>query len=247
MNLFQIFGLTRLLLVVGGIGLAGFLAFISFIWNEVSQLRSFQRQFGADWKTEYEQIVAPVATTYLRITLAVGGLIALVAVSFWLYRSLRRQPEKSSRPRSRSRRSRSAIERQVRYRRNALLGNYFGLAGILAGLLLVTVDWGLFRDHDDEASLGIFVFLFGYGSLISGCWWWLKAKSWNEAVVFIGLLPVVILFIPYVRLIFVAIPELLAVMMVMMPLILFTVVLVLPNHSPPPRRSSWQYDDRQNR
>lgn len=249
MNPFDILGLIRGFAILGVFTLGGLLGFTALLWGEVSQLRSFQRRFGTDWKAEYEQVIGPVATAHTRIALSVLGLIAIVALSYWFYRILRHQPAKASpRKKHHSRRSSSPIERTVRYRRNALVGNYFGLAGIVAGLLLVVVDWGMFRDHDDEASLGLFVFLAGYCGLISGCWWWLKAKSWNETVVLIGLLPVVILFIPYVRLMFVAIPELLPVMMVMMPLILFVVVLVLPDHSGPPRRrSSWEHDDRKNR
>lgn len=130
-----------------------------------------------------------------------------------------------------SRRHESHVERIVRYRRNALLGNVFGLLGIIAGVKLVLFPMGFFQDLENETAVGIFVFLFGYAGVITGCWWWAKAKDWPDVIVFIGLSPLVILFIPYVRLIFVALPGLLAAGMVMMPLIMLVVMMVLPDKS----------------
>jgi len=124
------------------------------------------------------------------------------------------------------------------YRRNALLANYFGVGGILFSLLLVVFRVGIFSDHDNEIVLGIFVFLCGYIGVIAGCRWWLRAKDWNEAVVFIALMPLGILLIPFVRLVFVAVPLLLPAAMVMMPLILVVVVFVLPDKSEAAKRRS---------
>jgi hypothetical protein len=117
------------------------------------------------------------------------------------------------------------------YRRKALPRIYFGLTGITIAVLLVVFRFGIFAERENELVLGIFVFVAGYCGLISGCLYWVKAKKWSEAVVVIGLLPVVILFIPYVRLIFLAVPNLLLSSMVMMPLILLVVVAVLPDKS----------------
>jgi hypothetical protein len=125
------------------------------------------------------------------------------------------------------------------YRRNAILGIYFGLAGIALGVLLVIFRMGLFVDHSDEVVLGMFTFLGGYSAVLVGCWWWLRAKALNEALVFIGLMPLAILFIPFVRLIFVASPALLPMGMVMMPLILIVVVFVLPDQSGASRKKPW--------
>jgi hypothetical protein len=137
----------------------------------------------------------------------------------------------------------SKNERIVIYRRNALVGIVFGVGGIMVGVLLVLFRFGIFADHDNEAALGMFVFLFGYGGVITGCWWWLKAKDWVDAIVFIGLLPIGILFIPYVRLVFLAIPGLMPVSMVMMPLILIVVVAVLPDKSGWTGRKRWRIGD----
>jgi hypothetical protein len=123
------------------------------------------------------------------------------------------------------------MERIVIYRRNALLGIYFGLPGIFLGALLVIFRWGIFLDHANEIILGMFVFLAGYVGIIAGCAYWLKAKGWNEALVVIGLMPLGVFFVPFVRLIFFASPMLLPIGLFMMSLILIVVVLTLPDKS----------------
>ena len=123
------------------------------------------------------------------------------------------------------------LERIIRYRKNALLGILFGVAGIATGVSLVLFRNGIFLDHANEAVLGILVFLCGYSATLVGCGYWLKAKAWNEAIVFIGLMPVGVLVIPFVRLIVLAAPGMLPVGMVMMPIVLIVVVLVLPDKS----------------
>jgi len=125
----------------------------------------------------------------------------------------------------------SSTSRVIRYRRNALIGNAFGLFGILIGVSLVLIPIGYTEDPDTETVIGIFVFLLGYSGVITGCWWWAKAKAWPDGIVFIGLLPLAILCIPWVRLIFVAAPGLLPTSMVMMPIILLVIMLVLPDKS----------------
>lgn len=122
------------------------------------------------------------------------------------------------------------------YRRNALLAVYFGLGGILFSLLLMIFRLGIFSDHENELVLGMFMFLCGYSSVIAGCRWWLRAKNWNEDVAFIGIMPLAILLIPFVRLVFLAVPLLLATATVMTPLLLVVVVFVLPDKSEAARR-----------
>jgi hypothetical protein len=135
----------------------------------------------------------------------------------------------------------SKIARVVRFRRNALLGNAFGLAGIFIGASLVLVPLG-FGNPDNQTSAGIGVFICGYAGVISGCWWWAKAKDWPDAIVCIGLLPLGILFVPWVRLIFVVAPLLLPTSMVMMPLILLVIMFVLPDKSGIQKRRHWERD-----
>lgn len=126
-----------------------------------------------------------------------------------------------------------------------MLGIYFGLIGVVAGVALVLVRWGLFADHQDESVLGIFVFLAGYCGLINGCWWWVKAKHWSEGVVFIGLMPLAFFVVPYVRLVILFSPMLLFAAMVMMSLILLVVVSVLPDKSGISRKPmSWEREEK---
>jgi hypothetical protein len=105
---------------------------------------------------------------------------------------------------------------------------YFGLLAIFAGGALVMFDWGIFLDHSNESTLGIFVLVVGYACVMSGCRWWAKAKDWNEAIVFIGVMPIVGLFIPIVRGLLL---PLFPFVMVMMLVILIVVLWTLPDKS----------------
>lgn len=166
--------------------------------------------------------------------------LAIVLVPLVLLFALedRNSPSRGRRKR-RHREYGSRLEQLIHFRRNALLGIYFGLAGIAFGIFLVIFRAGLFSDHANEVVLGMFVFLGGYSAVIAGCWWWLKAKSLNEALISIGLMPLILLFIRYVRLLLLAEPTIIAVGMVMMPLILIVVVLVLPDRSGLSSRKPW--------
>jgi len=137
----------------------------------------------------------------------------------------------------RKRRQASGIGFVIRCRRNAIVGISFGLCGIATGLSLVIWPGGSHNDPENIRVAGMFVFLISYVSVIIGCWWWLKAKAWNDAIIFIGLMPLGILFVPYVRLIVLSIPALLPLGMVFMPLVLIVVVLALPDRSGFPKGS----------
>jgi len=151
--------------------------------------------------------------------------------------NLRASKPDSRRQRREHRPHRSHLERIIIYRRNALLGVYFGLPGIFLGALLLIFRWGLFLDHGNEAVLGLFVFLAGYIGIIAGCAYWLKAKGWSEALVAIGFMPFGIFATPIVRrLILFASPLLLPVGLFMMSLILIAVVVTLPDKSGMGRR-----------
>ena len=73
------------------------------------------------------------------------------------------------------------------------------------------------------------VFFVGYFAVIFGCWSWAKAKHLNEVIVLIGLAPLALLLVPFVRLIFIYCPELIAVGMIMMPIILISIIAVMPS------------------
>jgi hypothetical protein len=132
-------------------------------------------------------------------------------------------------------RDESLVARVVRFRRNALVAILLGLFGIFLALTLFFVPIGPSVSHQNSMVAAILVFVPGYAATIYGCWWWVKAKNWHEAVVFIGLIPVFVLLVPYVRLIYLAVPLLLPATMVLMPIILVGVVAVLPDKSGLPR------------
>jgi len=172
-----------------------------------------------------------------------GPVVQLIILALLLFAL----PDKYSRSSNQVRkkkhsRDESPIARIVRFRRNALVANTFGVVGIFLALVLIFVPMGLFASRDNAYLAALTVFLPSYIAVISGCWWWVRAKNWHEAVVFIGLMPLAVLFIRYVRLIYVAVPLLLPTTMVLMPIILIGVVAVLPDKSGMPKRKRWDRD-----
>lgn len=136
----------------------------------------------------------------------------------------------------------SQIGRVVRYRRNAFVANVFGVAGIVIALALYFLPLGLFEHRDNAHVAAMFVFLPGYAAVIYGCGWWVRAKNWPDAVILIGLLPLAVLLIPYVRLLYLVAPLLLPAGMVLMPVLLLGVIAVLPDKSGLPKRKRWDED-----
>lgn len=137
----------------------------------------------------------------------------------------KRKPTSPNRP------PESAIGRLVRYRRNALLGNVFGVFFVLTGIATMYLPIGLFEDFETEALFGFVIFIGGYIGVLWGCRWWLKAKGLQEALIFIGLLPLTLCFIPVVWQVFLVEPDFLPLSMFFMTLTLLVVVATLPNRS----------------
>jgi hypothetical protein len=162
----------------------------------------------------------------------IGILVALVAL---LALPDKNPGSRSHQPQRRRKEESSPLEKIIRCRRNALVGNAFGFAGFTFGIFLFLFPGGTVIDPDNMRVIGIFMFIAGYGGVIAGCAWWLKAKGWSEALVFIGLMPLLILFIPFVRILLF---ELVPIGVVMMTLILVTIVAVLPDKSGAPRRKT---------
>jgi hypothetical protein len=228
------YGFFKALQMCAGLALmicAGLVTCVWCICSEVSTERDFKARYGAAWRTEYESVHGSLSEARAKSVMCGVGLLAISGVTAWLWRILRGSRSTGA-SRKRPRHSRTShLERIMIYRRNALLGVYFGLPGIFLGALFVIFRWGIFSDHANEVVLGMFVFLAGYAGIIVGCAYWLKAKEWNEAVLIIGLAPLAIPFIPFVRLLLFATRQLLPVGMFMMPLILIVVVFALPDKS----------------
>lgn len=146
-------------------------------------------------------------------------------------------PDKNPKPGARrkkpstTRPGESVLSRLVRYRRNALIGNVFGLFLVLVGIATIYFPVGIFEDFENETLFGFLIFVCGYIGVLWGCRWWLMAKGWAEELIFIGLLPLTVCLIPYVREIIFIEPDFLPLSMFMMTLILLVVVLTLPNRS----------------
>jgi hypothetical protein len=126
-------------------------------------------------------------------------------------------------------------ERPVRYRRKALLYLYFGYATLIVGVFLSGFRFGVFKESAEQA-LPLFLLLAGYAAVIVGCHWWLKAKSWDDAVLLIGLVPVLIPLVPFARRMIGREPIILWGGMVFMSVLLTIVIFTLPNRSPGPLR-----------
>jgi hypothetical protein len=213
-------------------------AFAVFAFNTVVTEITYRHRFGAGWQAEFENDIGPIPEQRLKGAACFVGAVAIACIAIWLYRTLRR-PHGQNRPRRHKQRDRveSSAERIMRYRRKALFGVVSGVIGIAAALVLSLFRWGIFQDHANELVLGIFIFAGSFCAVIAGCSAWLKAKGWNEAIAFIGVMPLATLFVPFVRIIVLA-SGILPVAMVMMPIILVVVVLVLPDKSGVPRRKS---------
>jgi hypothetical protein len=169
-----------------------------------------------------------------------GPPVQLVILALLLFALTDKCPEPSQ-PKSRrqNRQSESLIERTVRYRRNAFAGNVFGLTGILLAVGLYFLPIPLTRTADGRHVVALCFFVPGYATVICGCAYWIKAKFWPDAVLLIGLLPLAILLVPYVRLVYRLVPMLLPIGMVFMPVIMIGVIAVLPDKSGMPKRKRW--------
>ncbi len=136
----------------------------------------------------------------------------------------------------------SQISRIVRYRRNALAANAVGLFGILIALGCILLGSVFFERRDNALLASVLIFVPSYAAVIYGGWWWTRAKNWPDIVIIIGLLPLVVLFIPAVNSVFRLDPMLFPVGMVVMPIILLGVIAVLPDKSGMPKRKRWDRD-----
>jgi MFS family permease len=212
--------------------LAGLAVCIDVVIQEISREIFYRRHYGVGWQSQFASDFEPVSNARVKALVAVVGALAIVVLLAALFRILRRNPGSTrKKPSHRLHIGESSVGRVTRFRRNAVVAIYFGVVGIFAGVLLVLFRFGIFADHENESILGIAVFVCGYCSVIAGCGYWLKAKSWPEALVSVGMMPLIILFIPFVRLIFFFVPALLPIAMVVMPLILIVVTAVLPDRS----------------
>ncbi|HXD00670.1 MAG TPA: hypothetical protein VN048_15115 [Verrucomicrobiae bacterium] len=235
----RFFRLIRKSLGPGLLVLAGLAACAVAPYLELTREFAYRDLYGGGWKDQYEEHFGSLTDARLRVAVIVLGIVIVLSILTVLVMYLRRKPyESRGRENTRRPMQGSSIEKIVRWHRNALLGIYLGAAGIMAGILLVVFRWDIFADHADEVALGITVFLFGYSGVIAGCWWWLRAKAWMEAGVLIAFMPLAVFFVPYARLIFVAMPAIVMLATAAVPLVLVVVVFALPDRSGSNRRQT---------
>jgi hypothetical protein len=236
MSGYRFFRVLQAMIIAPFVILLPFAGCVIFTVNELSLEHSYHQRYGSEWQAQYEKNIGSLDKAHERVGAASLGIIAIPSLTYWVYRAIRKNPHRANSKKHHRERRMSNTERVMQARSRALLWNYLGLLGIVIGMLLAIFRWHIFADHANESIMGIFVFGAGYCSIICGCWWWLKAKSWSEALVVIGMWPLPIMFIPYVRIIFVRLlvatsPILLLLVMLLTPAILFVVVATLPDKS----------------
>ena len=133
----------------------------------------------------------------------------------------------------------SPIAKIVRHRKNAFVYNLFGMIGIILAVMLVILPIPLTETVDAKRLIALGIFVPSYAAVILGCSYWTKAKNWHDGVVLIGLSPLAVFFIPFVRLLYRFDPVLLPVGMVFMPILMIGVIAVLPDKSGMPKRKRW--------
>ncbi len=235
---FEIYRFVRSIQVVVSLGLLLLIAYVllgGILYGEVKKEVDYRSKYGEAWEASYERDIGSVAQSRFRVGMCAGCLLLMTSGLVWLYRQvpdanlLRRSSQRQPTERSPARSDR---DRANRY---AFGGVATGVCGICLGILIASFPssfgLGASLDRDTPIVIGGCVFFVGYCAVITGCYWWLKAKAWNEVLVVVGLFPLLLLCVPFVRLALLAVPQVLIVGMVMMPLILITVIAVLPDRS----------------
>jgi NhaP-type Na+/H+ or K+/H+ antiporter len=202
MSGYGFFSSLRFLFGIAAIVMVGIYTLARTALTHFEGLSQYRNRFGQNWVVEHEKDFESLTTTQTRIAVSTVGILVIISLATWLLRILRRNyhSRNASRRRTKSGSNRfgSRLERNISYRRKALVRIYFGVAGIVAAVALVIFPLGLFADHANQESLGIGVFLVGYCAVIAGCSCWLKAKCLSEGIVFIGFMPLAILLVPFV-------------------------------------------------
>jgi hypothetical protein len=181
-------------------------------------------------------------------TILLWGIFCLIShpivwLILWLILPDKNSDSYRSSRRQKLRRDESPIARVIRFRRNALIFNSIGIIGIVLAVFVGLVPFGLFEEQDNAQALAVLMFIPAYCSVLYGCWFWVKAKNWHEAVIFIGLMPLAPMFIRFVRILyFHFLLQLLPILMIFAPIILISVIAALPDKSGIPKRKRRDHD-----
>ena len=232
-----ILGLAASFMVILGVcfGIAG-------VYGEIKKESACQKQWGEGWEAHYEQ---QFRLTVQEARFKVGfTVVALVVIGVLLVkmvkhladadprRRARQNPGRRVRPNPHARESRE--QRVRRLRRNAMLWCGLGVGGIIAGASMV-VFYPPTHAESDSWVMSLTLFLVGYSGIISGCGYWLKAKGGNENLTVIGLAPLLVLLVPFVRIFalraIVQYPMSALAVMLFFSVLLLAVVATLPDRS----------------
>jgi hypothetical protein len=169
-----------------------------------------------------------------------GPVVQIIILMLLLFGMEDRCPDASQRrPTKHHHRDESPIGRVVRLRRNAFAANIFGCSGIFVVVMTILLHIHMASTPDDSGVVRLLLFLPSYGLVIWGCSNWIKAKNWPDAICLIGLLPLAVLGIPYVRLLYRLAPMAFPIGMAFMPIMMIGLIAVLPDKSGIPRRKRW--------
>lgn len=168
-----------------------------------------------------------------------GPLVQIIILLLLLFGMKDRCPDPSRRrPAKQHRRDESPVARIIRLRRNAFAANLFGCLGIFGVVVTILLHIPVASTPDGNGIVRLLLFVPSYGLVIWGCANWSKAKNWPDAICLIGLLPLAVLFIPFVRLIYRLAPLAFPIGMAFMPIIMIAVITVLPDKSGLPKRKN---------
>ena len=70
---------------------------ILFLDSELSLEARFHKTYGANWRAEYEQVHGSLAAAHTKLAVATVGLVVIVALMVWLYRTIRHKRHSHSR------------------------------------------------------------------------------------------------------------------------------------------------------
>ena len=152
----RFFRSIRKLLGPGLLVLAGLAACLVVPYLELAREFTYRDRYGGGWRDEYENHFGSLADARIRAVANVLGIMAILSILVVLVMHLRKKPYES-RGRGNTRRPMqgSTIEKIGRCHRNALLGIYLGVGGMMAGILKLFFPWGFFASTRTRRSWGL--------------------------------------------------------------------------------------------
>lgn len=88
----------RFLFLYAIFALGGLVLIVMSVVVQLQTEARYRRQFGADWRTEYDHLYGPgsLAHAHVRIAVAISALTAICAILFWFFWKNRPQKRRRS-------------------------------------------------------------------------------------------------------------------------------------------------------